>query len=76
MGDDDEAALAESTITDLMATYPDNLKVEHILIEVIVINTLYHAGVLDIDWHPLANHMLIGNSNVPAAQIRAFPPDG
>ena len=57
-GDDDKTALAESTITDLIATYPDNGKVEQILIKVIAINTLYHARVLDMDLQPLANHML------------------
>lgn len=54
---DAETARAESTLRDLMVTYPKNKIIEHVLIKVITINALYHARVLDVDLHPLALHV-------------------
>lgn len=54
---DEETALAESTIHELIATYPDNHTVQHVLVKVIAINSLYHARVLDVDLQPLAIHI-------------------
>jgi hypothetical protein len=54
---DKETALAESTIQELVSTYPNNQAVEHILLKVLAINALYHTRVLDIDLQPLANHI-------------------
>ena len=52
-----ETALAESTLRELIATYSENTKLEHVLIKVIAINTLYHARVWDVDLHQLALHI-------------------
>ena len=52
-----ETAFAESTIRELISTYPDNQDVRHILVKVIAINALYHARVLDMDLQPLSIHM-------------------
>lgn len=52
-----ETARAESTLRELIATYPGNKRVEHVLTKVITINALYHARVLDVDLHPLAVHI-------------------
>lgn len=52
-----ETARAESTLRVLIATCPENAKIEHVLIKVISINALYHARVLDVDLHPLAVHI-------------------
>jgi hypothetical protein len=49
--------LGEPTIRELISTYPNNLKVEHILVKVITISSLYHARVLDNDFQPLARHI-------------------
>jgi hypothetical protein len=53
-----ETARSESTLHELIATYPHNTKIEHVLTKVITINALYHARVLDVDLHPLAVHIL------------------
>lgn len=55
---DAETARAESTLRDLIATYPENHKIEHVLLKVVTINALYHARVLDVDLHPLALHLV------------------
>jgi hypothetical protein len=52
-----ETARAESTLRELIATYRENTKIEHVLTKVITINALYHARVLDVDLHPLAVHI-------------------
>lgn len=52
-----KTALAESTLRELIATYRENTKIEHVLIKAIAINALYHARVLDVDLHPLALHI-------------------
>jgi len=44
-----ETAFAESTIRELISTYPTNEDDRHVLVKVIAINALYHARVLDID---------------------------
>jgi hypothetical protein len=54
---DQETAFAESTIHELISTYPNNQDVRHILVKVIAINALYHARVLDIDLQPLSIHI-------------------
>jgi hypothetical protein len=54
---DAETARAESTLRDLIAVYPENRRIEHVLIKVITINALFHARVLDVDLHPLAVHV-------------------
>ncbi len=54
---DRETALAESTIRELIAIYPNNQRLEHVLAKAITINALYHARVLDIDFEPLATHI-------------------
>jgi hypothetical protein len=51
---DRETSLAESTIQQLISTYPANHTIEHVLVKVITITTLYHARVLDIDLQPLS----------------------
>jgi hypothetical protein len=55
--DEPETALAESTIRELISTYPDNRDVRHVLVKVIAINATYHARVLDIDLQPLSIHI-------------------
>jgi len=52
-----ETARAESTLRELLATYDQNTKLEHVLTKVVTINALYHARVLDVDLHPLAIHI-------------------
>ena len=52
-----ETAFAESTIRELISTYPDNQDVRHILVKAITINALYHARVLDMDLQPLSIHL-------------------
>jgi len=54
---DSETARVESTLRELIATYAENTKPEHVLIKVVTINALYHARVLDVDLHPLAVHI-------------------
>jgi hypothetical protein len=55
--DEPETALIESTIRELISTYPGNQDVRHVLVKVIAINATYHAGVLDIDLQPLSMHI-------------------
>jgi hypothetical protein len=52
-----DTARAESTLRELIATYGQNTKIEHVLTKVVTINALYHARVLDVDFHPLAVHI-------------------
>ena len=52
-----ETAFAESTIRELISTYPDNQDVRHILVKAIAINAVYQARVLDTDLQPLSIHM-------------------
>ena len=54
---DAETALTESTLNTLLTTYPNNEKVQDVLLKVITINTLYHARVLDIDLQLIAAHL-------------------
>ena len=54
---DFETERTESTLRELIRTYPDNQDIRHILVKVVAINTLYHARVLDVDIHPLAIHI-------------------
>jgi hypothetical protein len=42
---------------ELIATYRENKRIEHVLTKVVTINALYHARVLDVDLHPLAVHI-------------------
>lgn len=49
--------LSESTIRELICTYPDNHDGRHVLVKVIAISALYHARVLDIDLQPLSTHI-------------------
>jgi hypothetical protein len=56
-GADPETARVESTLGELIATYRENKKIEHVLTKVVTINALYHARVLDMDVHPLAVHI-------------------
>ena len=53
-----ETARTESTLRELIATFGQNTRIEHVLTKVVAINTLYHARVLDVDLHPLALHIL------------------
>jgi hypothetical protein len=55
--DEPETALTESTIRELISTYPDNQDLRHVLVKVIAINATYHARVLDIDLRPLSIHI-------------------
>lgn len=57
-GRDGDTARAESTLQELIATYSQNTRIEHVLTKVVTINALYHARVLDVDLHPLAVHIL------------------
>ncbi|HVZ83274.1 MAG TPA: hypothetical protein VG893_06325 [Terracidiphilus sp.] len=52
-----ETALAESSLRELICTYPNNLDSRQVLVKVIVINALYHARVRDIDLQPLSIHI-------------------
>lgn len=54
---EEETARAESTLRELIAAYPENRKIEHVLLKVLTVNALYHARVLDVDLHPLALHV-------------------
>jgi hypothetical protein len=54
---DPETEQTEAALTELLATYPDNQDLRHILVKVVAINTLYHVRVLDIDLHALALHI-------------------
>lgn len=55
--EDPETARAESTLGELIGTYRENKRIEHVLTKVVTINALYHARVLDVDLHPLAVHI-------------------
>ena len=54
---DPETALSESTIGELISTYPENQDARHVLVKVIAVNALYHARVLDVDLQPLSAHI-------------------
>ncbi len=54
---DPETALAESSLRELICTYPSNQDGRQVLVKVIAINALYHARVRDIDLQPLSIHI-------------------
>lgn len=54
---DKETARAENTVQEVIAAFPKNEKIEHVVIKIVAINSLYHARVLDVDLHPLALHI-------------------
>jgi hypothetical protein len=54
---DPPTALAETTLTDLLAVWPENVRIEHVYVKVIAINTLYHARVLDKDLHLISEYI-------------------
>ena len=64
--DDPETARAESTLSELIATYRENKRIEHVLTKVVTINALYHARVLDVDLHPLAVYI----SNIEGLDVK------
>jgi hypothetical protein len=55
--EDKETERTESTVKELIAAFPKNERIEHVLTKVVTINSLYHARVLDVDLHPLALHI-------------------
>lgn len=67
-----ETAFAESTIRELISTYPTNEDDRHVLVKVIAINALYHARVLDIDLQPLSIH--IAKNDTLDAKLRRGDP--
>ncbi len=54
---DKETERAENTVQEVIAAFPKNEKIEHVVIKIVAINSLYHARVLDVDLHPLALHI-------------------
>ncbi|MGB6743229.1 MAG: hypothetical protein WBE38_06175 [Terracidiphilus sp.] len=54
---DKETERAENTVQELIAAFPKNEKIEHVLIKIVTINSLYHARVLDVDLHPFVLHI-------------------
>lgn len=67
-----ETAFTESTIRELIRTYPNNLDTRHVAVKVITINALYHARVLDVDLRPLSIH--IAKINALDARLRQGDP--
>jgi hypothetical protein len=55
--DEPSTALAEASLRELIAAFPRNTSVNHVLLKMIAINRLYRARVLDKDMEPLAAHI-------------------
>jgi hypothetical protein len=56
-----ETKLHDATLRELIATYPENKKIEHVHLKVVAINTLYLARVLDVYFDEVANPIVALN---------------
>jgi hypothetical protein len=65
---DDDDALKDETLRLLWTRFPHNTVTSHVLLKVVVLNTLYSTRIRDIDVEPLAQHIVRLNIDPPLDQ--------